>query len=50
MIREVRASDAESICSIYNTYITDTQITFEEDPLPVEEVHTRIQTISKKYP
>lgn len=50
MIRNVRGSDAEKICSIYNKYITDTKITFEEETISVEEIISRIQIVTKKYP
>lgn len=50
MIRNVRDSDAERICAIYNTYITDTHATFEEYPLSVDEIISRIQLITRNYP
>jgi L-amino acid N-acyltransferase YncA len=50
MIRDVRLSDAEAICGIYNRYIKDTTITFEETPLTAEEMAVRIKSITEKYP
>lgn len=50
MIRQVRLSDATDICSIYNEYIMNTRITFEETPLSVEEMVSRITSITQNYP
>ncbi|WP_019028100.1 arsinothricin resistance N-acetyltransferase ArsN1 family B [Colwellia piezophila] len=45
MIRAVQTTDAEAICAIYNYYITDTVITFEEEVLTVIEMHQRITSV-----
>ncbi|MDR1566369.1 MAG: GNAT family N-acetyltransferase [Treponema sp.] len=50
MIRPVKLSDAEEICGIYNYYIENTVITFEETPLPAREMEERIWKILSKYP
>lgn len=50
MIRNVTLSDAQQICRIYNYYITETVITFEEDSLEVSEMERRIREISKVHP
>ena len=50
MIRNVTLGDAEKISEIYNKYITETQITFEEETITVDEMRSRIQTITKKFP
>ena len=42
MIRPATESDAQAICNIYNPYISDTIITFEEEPVAVEEMAQRI--------
>ena len=50
MIREVRLSDAEQICSIYNYYIEHSIATFDEqikDSLFFEE---KIKLITQNYP
>ncbi len=49
-IRDVRDDDAQAICDIYNYYINETIITFEEEPLAVTEIEQRINTISADYP
>jgi L-amino acid N-acyltransferase YncA len=50
MTRQVKISDADAICRIYNMYITDTRITFEETPLQVDEMANRIKDITQNYP
>jgi phosphinothricin acetyltransferase len=50
MIRPVKESDAEAIADIYNYYIENTVITFEEIPLSVAEMNARILRISANYP
>jgi L-amino acid N-acyltransferase YncA len=50
MIRQVRISDADAICCIYNKYISETTITFEETPLQAEDMAKRIKDITQNYP
>lgn len=51
MIRRVRpAEDAGAICRIYNHYITDTVVTFENDPLERETMQLRIERINARFP
>jgi phosphinothricin acetyltransferase len=50
MIRPARIGDAEAIRGIYNYYIENTVITFEEIPLPAREMEERIRKILSKYP
>lgn len=50
MIRQVKISDAESICSIYNEYVERTRITFEEEPVSADEMGSRIKSITEHYP
>ncbi|WP_234573370.1 GNAT family N-acetyltransferase [Rhodohalobacter sp. 614A] len=50
MIRNVKTSDAEQICAIYNNYITRTQVTFEEEPLAVGDIISRINSVTQNYP
>lgn len=44
-IRAVAAADAGSIAEIYNHYITDTVVTFEEQPVSRAEMAERIHEI-----
>ncbi|HCE45566.1 MAG TPA: phosphinothricin acetyltransferase [Lentisphaeria bacterium] len=50
MIRKARTSDAEKICSIYNYYIENTVITFEEVPLSARGMAKRIKDTGKDFP
>ena len=50
MIRECLASDAATVCEIYNHYILDTVVTFEETPLGVAEMAQRIAEIGAVFP
>lgn len=50
MIRPVRAEDAAAICAIYNHYIANTIISFEEDVLDVAAMERRIADITAAYP
>ena len=48
MIRNVKMSDAKDITEIYNYYIENTVITFQTDPLSVEETEKKIEEILLK--
>ena len=50
MIRSVKTSDAPAICAIYNYYIENTLVTFEEDSLETSAILQRINTVTTKYP
>ena len=50
MIRPVTLADAEAITDIYNHYIKETTITFEVEPVTVEEMASRIKEISAHFP
>lgn len=50
MIRDVKLSDAESITNIYNHYIENTVITFEEEELLPVEIENRIKVVLQNYP
>ena len=49
-IRKYRPDDAGRITEIYNHYITHTTITFETEPLTVEEMSARLDSIAAEYP
>jgi phosphinothricin acetyltransferase len=50
MIRDVSPLDALAIANIYNWYIAETVISFEEEPVTVEEMMSRIQAVIQHYP
>jgi phosphinothricin acetyltransferase len=50
VIRECLDADVPRICDIYNHYIRETVVTFEETPIPVTEMARRIAEVRKRFP
>jgi len=50
MIRDITPLDASSICDIYNYYILNTIVTFEETEVAEAEMQQRINDTTKKLP
>ncbi len=50
MIRDVKIDDAEQICKIYNHYVKNTTITFEENSVSILEMENRIKKIMETHP
>jgi L-amino acid N-acyltransferase YncA len=50
MIRSVVTADAEAVCSIYNHYVKNTIITFEEKPVSKEEMNDQIAKATVSLP
>jgi phosphinothricin acetyltransferase len=50
MIRKVVPADASQICKIYNYYVENTTISFEEESVPVQEMETRIINVTERLP
>jgi phosphinothricin acetyltransferase len=50
LIRDVTADDAEAIAAIYNHYILNTSVSFEEDAVSVDEMKNRIAATTKNFP
>jgi phosphinothricin acetyltransferase len=50
MIRACRPADAAQICAIYNSYVLDTVITFEEEPVDEPEMARRIGAVTALLP
>ena len=50
MIRYVEEKDYKEITDIYNYYIKNTTITFEEDELSYDNMRKRIDSIKKMFP
>ena len=48
--RAARLGDAAAIAAIYNHYVATTVVTFEEKPVSVSEVRSRIRLITAAYP
>lgn len=49
-IRSCTTRDVPAICAIYNHYIENTVITFEEIPLSVEQMRERIEGYMQLFP
>ncbi len=50
MIRGARIEDAEALCRIYNYYVENTIITFEEIPVTVDDMKNRILKGLEHFP
>lgn len=50
VIRKAELKDCGACVGIYNYYIENTTVTFEETPLTVEEFEARFLRITEKYP
>ena len=50
MIRPVTGDDAKAICDIYNHYVENTTVTFEEQAVSVDDMAGRIREITSLYP
>ena len=50
MIRSVHHSDAKAISEIYNFYVKNTVITFEEEAVSENEMRNRIDNVTKRFP
>jgi len=50
MIRTCAAGDAAAIAEIYNHYVRETVVTFEEAPVAVEEMARRIADVGARFP
>jgi len=50
MIKEVTFDNIQQICDIYNHYIQNTIITFEENPVSYKEMKKRIVEITSSLP
>lgn len=50
MIRPVSVADAAAIAAIYNPYIEQTVISFEEMPVSLNDMEARIRAIGAEYP
>ncbi len=50
MIRKINVNDAQQIADIYNYYIENTIVTFEEEIVTIDEMKQRILDVSKALP
>jgi L-amino acid N-acyltransferase YncA len=50
VIRPCSDADVPRICDIYNYYVRETVVTFEEQPLAVAEMARRIADVGRRFP
>lgn len=50
LIRTVSSGDAAAIARLYNYYVQNTTVTFEEEPVSEREMARRIDDITGQYP
>lgn len=50
VIRGATLADAPAFCAIYNPYIAETVISFEEEPVAVETMQSRIAEVTSGHP
>jgi phosphinothricin acetyltransferase len=50
MIRACATTDAAAIAEIYNYYVRETVVTFEETPVSADEMTQRIEHIGARFP
>jgi L-amino acid N-acyltransferase YncA len=50
MIRACTGTDAAAIAAIYNYYVRETVVTFEETPVTVDEIAQRIAEVGARFP
>ena len=50
MLRACTPSDAPHICSIYNHYVLETVVTFEEVPVQLDDMARRIADVTSRLP
>ncbi len=50
LIRHITKNDAQGICGIYNYYILNSTISFEERPVSISGMEKRIQEVTVDYP
>ena len=49
VIRNIEEADAEAVAGIYNHYITETVITFEEEKVSSSEIDRRVQAVRSNF-
>jgi L-amino acid N-acyltransferase YncA len=49
-MRKVLEADAPAICAIYNPYVAGTTITFEQEPVSVDDMRERIRVNTASFP
>jgi len=50
LLREATTGDAAEICGVYNPYVLETTISFEEEPVSTETMQGRIADVTARFP
>src|SRR5688572_29673732 len=50
IIRPINVNDVHAVCEVYNHYVRDTVVTFEEVPVTIEDMQLRVASLTEKYP
>jgi L-amino acid N-acyltransferase YncA len=50
MIRPAQPTDAPAICNIYNYYVLNTTVTFEEEAVNADEMAKRMAEVTAQFP
>lgn len=50
MIRQATPADADAVCHIYNPYVLETIVSFEEAPVAAAEMAARIADLGRTHP
>lgn len=50
MIRKIEKRDISQVCDIYNYYIQNTIVTFEEEPVSLQEMENRVKEVTETFP
>lgn len=50
MIRHARPDDAGDVAAIYNPFVNETAISFEELPISVDDMRARIERVQRQFP
>lgn len=50
MIRAATSADAATVCAIYNHYVSNTVVTFEEQPVTAAEMGMRMAAVLERLP
>ncbi|HEX5352994.1 MAG TPA: GNAT family N-acetyltransferase [Rhodanobacteraceae bacterium] len=50
MIRAATSADAPAVCAIYNHYVTDTIVTFEEQTVATVDMQSRMAAVLERLP
>lgn len=50
MIRPATPADAPALCAIYNPFVANTVVNFEEEPVAGEEMARRIAAVTATHP